>query len=101
MKSKTHASKHWSPFDFSYLIGQKNREKIDEIQLPGLVLPRHNLDSVVGQDKLVKELGELVALINNPILAELYFIKTGKSSFTKYLLFEGPTGSGKTYMAEA
>ncbi|MGL4759444.1 MAG: ATP-binding protein, partial [Patescibacteria group bacterium] len=45
--------------------------------------------------------GELVALINNPILAELYFIKTGKSSFTKYLLFEGPTGSGKTYMAEA
>ncbi|MGL4757772.1 MAG: ATP-binding protein [Patescibacteria group bacterium] len=71
------------------------------IDTEGLCIPRHNLSVVKGQDALVKKFKDQITIINDPDLKRDYLTLLGRKSFQKYYLLEGPTGSGKTYLAEA
>jgi SpoVK/Ycf46/Vps4 family AAA+-type ATPase len=71
------------------------------INLEGLRFPRHTLASVKGQDNIIGQFKDLSIILNNPNLKSNYLSIIGKSTYTHFYIFEGPTGSGKTYLAEA
>jgi SpoVK/Ycf46/Vps4 family AAA+-type ATPase len=71
------------------------------INLEGLRFPRHSLAAVKGQDNIVGQFKDQSVILNNPNLKSNYLSMIGESTYTHFYIFEGPTGSGKTYLAEA
>ena len=71
------------------------------IDTNGIIFPRHNLSSIKGQDELVSKFRNSVYIRNIKVLKDKFLQKTGKDGISNFYLFHGPTGSGKTYLAEA
>lgn len=69
--------------------------------IDGISNPRFDLSKVKGQDELVNFFRRQTRVFNKPHLSDAFKSFCGKQDYQKYYLLEGPTGSGKTYIAEA
>jgi SpoVK/Ycf46/Vps4 family AAA+-type ATPase len=82
-------------------LEQINELKKSGINLDGVRFPKHNLNSVKGQDDLISTYVDDCLLINSPSLSASFLDFTGENCCDSFVIFEGPTGSGKTHLSEA
>lgn len=90
-------------YDDTAYVRFRNFEKIDNIKsgddeyLVGQDrMPNVSFDKVVGGDKIKEEASDFIAFLKNPKT----FVSKGLKA-PKGLLFYGPAGTGKTFMAKA